>query len=43
MGTTMAPGFDFDDFEAGNYLELLKVYPAAEEWLKVLCDVKSQE
>lgn len=43
MGTTMAPGFDFEDFEEGNYLELLQAYPTAKEWLKVLCDVESQE
>lgn len=27
MGTTMAPGFDFDDWEAGDRAELLERYP----------------
>jgi len=27
MGTTVAPGFDFDDFEIGNRDELIKKYP----------------
>jgi len=28
LGTTMAPGFDFADFEAGNRKHLLARYPA---------------
>lgn len=27
MGTTMAPGFEFEDFEAANADELVKLYP----------------
>ena len=40
MGTTMSPGFDFDDFEEGNFSELIKIYPDAQELLKVLCGAK---
>lgn len=28
MGTTMAPGFDFDDFQPGEREQLVKLYPA---------------
>lgn len=28
MGTTLAPGFDFEDFEAGRREELVAAYPA---------------
>jgi predicted cupin superfamily sugar epimerase len=27
LGTTMAPGFDFDDFEEGRRAELVKAFP----------------
>ena len=30
MGTTVAPGFDFADFQLGNPEELLKAFPRAE-------------
>lgn len=31
MGTTVSPGFDFDDFETGNREELIKKYPSEAE------------
>ena len=27
VGCTVAPGFDFEDFEMGNRLELMRAYP----------------
>jgi hypothetical protein len=30
MGTTVAPGFEFEDFQLGNREELLKAFPRAE-------------
>jgi hypothetical protein len=31
MGTTMAPGFDFSDYEAGNRAHLIEKYPDKKE------------
>jgi predicted cupin superfamily sugar epimerase len=36
VGCTVAPGFDFDDFELGKRIELLKRYPAHAEVIKRL-------
>ena len=36
MGTTMAPGFDFEDYEAGNRGELIKNYPNFHKLIEVL-------
>jgi predicted cupin superfamily sugar epimerase len=33
MGTTMAPGFDFADFQAGDRAELTAAYPAFAEMI----------
>jgi len=33
MGTTVAPGFDFEDFEAGERAELLERYPGRKEMI----------
>ena len=32
LGTTMAPGFDFEDYEHGNAQELSKTYPLLARW-----------
>ncbi|GIW79322.1 MAG: cupin [Gemmatales bacterium] len=36
MGTTMAPGFDFDDYEPGEREKLLVHYPGASDWIEAL-------
>ncbi|MFC1692255.1 cupin domain-containing protein [Candidatus Latescibacterota bacterium] len=36
MGTTMSPGFDFQDFELGKRSELIEQYPEYEEMIKSL-------
>lgn len=36
MGTTMAPGFDPDDFVAGNREELLRLYPDETQLIQAL-------
>lgn len=36
-GCTVAPGFDFADFELAEKKELLKLYPEHEEWIEILC------
>ncbi|MBI4223426.1 MAG: cupin domain-containing protein [Deltaproteobacteria bacterium] len=36
IGTTVAPGFDFADFELGSRLELLKQFPKAKEIIELL-------
>jgi predicted cupin superfamily sugar epimerase len=38
LGTTMAPGFDAADFEAGNRAALLAAYPAFREMILALTD-----
>ena len=36
LGTTMAPGFDFGDYEGGRREELIVAYPAFREWIEEL-------
>jgi len=36
LGTTMAPGFDFADFEAGQREVLQRLYPAFADWIERL-------
>lgn len=36
VGCTVAPGFDFADFEMGEKDELMKEYPGHEEWINEL-------
>lgn len=36
-GCTVAPGFDFSDFEMADKVQLLKRYPAFSEWIHLLC------
>ncbi len=35
-GCTVAPGFDFTDFEMGETEQLLRQYPHHEEWIRLL-------
>jgi predicted cupin superfamily sugar epimerase len=37
MGTTMAPGFDFADYEPGDRARLAAEYPGWREWVERLC------
>ncbi len=37
VGCTVAPGFDFADFEMVKEEELLQQYPQHEEWIRMLC------
>ena len=37
VGCTVAPGFDFADFEMGEKEALLKEYPQHAPWIKQLC------
>lgn len=37
VGCTVAPGFDFADFELADKEKLMKEYPGYEEWIKMLC------
>jgi predicted cupin superfamily sugar epimerase len=37
LGTTMAPGFDFTDYEAGNSERLIQAYPAYADLIRRLC------
>ena len=37
MGTTMAPGFDFGDWEAGDGATLAYAYPAFADLIRALC------
>lgn len=37
VGCTVAPGFDFADFEMAKEEELLKECPQHEEWIRTLC------
>lgn len=37
LGTTMAPGFDFQDYEAGVYERLVNEYPEFEEKIRKRC------
>lgn len=37
VGCTVAPGFDFEDFEMGEREALQSEYPQHKEWIEVLC------
>ena len=37
VGCTVAPGFDFADFELAEKDDLLKQYPAFKDWVDTLC------
>ena len=37
LGTTMSPGFDYSDFELGNYKELSSQFPQHSDKLKLYC------
>lgn len=37
VGCTVAPGFDFADFELAEKKELLKQYPQHGKWIEMLC------
>ncbi len=36
LGTTMAPGFDLQDFELADRQQLLRQYPQSAEWIRIL-------
>ena len=36
MGCTVAPGFDYADFEAASQAELARDYPEQAEWIVAL-------
>jgi hypothetical protein len=38
VGCTVAPGFDFQDFELGNHEQLLEAYPEAKNIIDHLTD-----
>ncbi len=37
LGCTVAPGFEFEDFELGNYEKLAGIFPAHKKILKEFC------
>ncbi|MBY0479030.1 MAG: cupin domain-containing protein [Chitinophagaceae bacterium] len=37
VGCTVAPGFDFEDFELADKATLLQQYPQHEQWINQLC------
>jgi uncharacterized protein len=37
VGCTVAPGFDFEDFEMAKQHDLLQQYPQHAEWIEKLC------
>ena len=37
MGTTVAPGFDFADYESGRREELCEQFPGWRGWVERLC------
>ena len=37
VGCTVAPGFDFADFEMAKQEELLKLFPQYQQWIQQLC------
>ena len=39
MGTTVAPGFDYADYEAGNRDELLRQFPSFADRIRTLTGV----
>ena len=36
LGCTVAPGFDFQDYESGQREELMRIYPKEKEWIRAL-------
>jgi predicted cupin superfamily sugar epimerase len=36
LGTTVAPGFEFSDFQAGNRSELIEQYESHADWIHSL-------
>lgn len=40
MGTMVAPGFEFEDYETGNREDLLQQYPSQREWITKLTSSK---
>ena len=36
LGCTVAPGFDYADYEHGNREELIEQYPAFTDWIRRL-------
>jgi predicted cupin superfamily sugar epimerase len=36
-GCTVAPGFDFEDFEMREKLSMQKEYPQHANWINILC------
>lgn len=36
MGTTLCPGFDYDDYEQGDPDELIALYPKQKNWIETL-------
>jgi predicted cupin superfamily sugar epimerase len=36
MGTTVAPGFEYSDYESGRRDELIRCYPEFKEWIALL-------
>ena len=37
VGCTVAPGFDFADFELAKKDDLIKQYPQYGDWIEILC------
>jgi uncharacterized protein len=37
VGCTVAPGFDFEDFEMGEREVLLNLFPGYAQWIQQLC------
>jgi uncharacterized protein len=37
VGCTVAPGFDFEDFEMAEKASLLNQYPQHQQWIEALC------
>lgn len=43
MGATMCPGFDYDDYEAGDREELTELYPQNKAQIKKLTDSRDEK
>ena len=41
LGCTVAPGFDFEDYESGDREKLIVEYPAEKEWIERLTHEKT--
>jgi predicted cupin superfamily sugar epimerase len=39
LGTTVAPGFEYDDYESGNRQELISQYPAYADLIRKLTSI----